>query len=815
MNKNNIFPLLALGACSMYASERPNILFVISDDQGWPHAGAYGFEWVNTPAFDGLAEDGVLFNNAFVSAPSSAPSRFSILTGRHFYQNQEGGLHGGYMPSKYPVFTDILRESGYHVGYTGKGCGPFFTNKEHGYTHDVMGKKYNKIKMKEKVPVHSFGNLDYTANFESFLKDRKDGQPFMFTFSCWEPHRPYFDNSGKENGKEPEDVDLPEFLPDIDVVRNEVNDYGFEIDYYDRHLGNIIQILKDKGLYDNTLIVVTSDNGMPFPNAKMHCYEYGTHVPFLICWKDRIQPAKAVDELISVPEIASLFLQAAGVDVPVSFMETTLPGIVGLDDFESKASNDYVVFGKEKHNAARENNMGYPIRSIRTEDYLLVKNYESDRWPAGDPPYYKDLNWGTHETSMMYELNHQTDEEVAPYFKLHTQKRPEIELYNIKKDPYCLNNLASKKRYSRKVNEMLRTLEDRLKKDGDPRISGDGECFDSAPSSFTNPGDYETNKPIFKEFPKKGKSVKGMRTFDHSNDSIEADGLRIPRLYTEIKSRDPFILADEKTKTYYMYCNGNKMHPEDTLKHIRLYTSKNLVHWKDNGPCFVASDSFWGKNDYWAPDVYKYKGKYYMFVTFSDKPKIRRGTSVLVSKTPEGPFVPLVNAPITPTDMEALDGSLYLDDDKQPWMLFCQEWTQIKDGLILAQKLSKDLKTTIGKPVALFHGSEAIGLKKKGGNHITDAPFIHLAENGDMLMTWSTFGKSGYMICVAKSESGDILGPWKQIIGPLYKDNGGHAMLFKDFDGNLRISYHSPNSKMEKMIIKIVSDAGGMISSVK
>lgn len=519
--------------------------------------------------------------------------------------------------------------------------------------------------------------------------------------------------------------------------------------------------------------------------------------------------------MISVPEIASLFLQAAGVDVPVSFMETTLPGIVGLDDFESKAPNDYVVFGKEKHNAARENNMGYPIRSIRTEDYLLVKNYESDRWPAGDPPYYKDLNWGTHEASIMYELYHQTDEEVAPYFKLHTQKRPEIELYNIKKDPYCLNNLASKKRYSKKVNKMLRMLEEKLRKDCDPRILGDGECFDSAPSSFTNPGDYETNKPIFKEFPKKGKSVKGMRTFDHSNDSIEAIGLRTPRLYTEIKSRDPFILADEKNKTYYMYCNGNKMHPEDTLKHIRLYTSKNLVHWKDNGPCFVASDSFWGKNDYWAPDVYKYKGKYYMFVTFSDKPKIRRGTSVLVSKTPEGPFVPLVNAPITPTDMEALDGSLYVDDDKQPWMLFCQEWTQIKDGLILAQKLSKDLKTTIGKPVALFHGSEAMGLKKKGGNHITDAPFIHLAENGDMLMTWSTFGKSGYMICVAKSESGDILGPWKQIIGPLYKDNGGHAMLFKDFDGNLRISYHSPNSKTEKMIIKIVSDANGFITHVK
>ena len=511
------------------AQERPNILFVLSDDQGWPHAGAYGARWVATPAFDALAREGVLFNNAFVSAPSSAPSRFSILTGRHFYQNQEGGLHGGYMPAKYPVFTDVLAEAGYHVGYTGKGCGPFFTDREHGYTHDVMGRKYNRAKMEGEVPVHSFGNLDYTANFEAFLADCQPGQPFLFTFSCWEPHRPYIDNSGREHGKDPAEVELPEFLPDIGVVRNEVNDYGFEIEYYDRHLGNIIRILKERGLFDNTLIVVTSDNGMPFPNAKMHCYEYGTHVPFLICWKGRIRPAAAVDDLVSVPEIASLFLQAAGAEVPSSFMETTLPGIVGLEGFESAALNEYVVFGKEKHNAARENNLGYPIRAIRTRRYLLVRNYEPDRWPAGDPPYYKDLNWGTHETSILYELEHAEDPQVAPYFDLHTRKRPALELYDIRRDPGCLENLAGRGRYAKVAGRLLAAMEERLRADGDPRLLGGGECFDAAPSSFTNPGDYETSEPIFRQFPRKGQPVPGLRTFDHSRDSLEGVRLRLPR----------------------------------------------------------------------------------------------------------------------------------------------------------------------------------------------------------------------------------------------------------------------------------------------
>lgn len=522
-------PLFVGVAHAVEKQQVPNILFVLSDDQGWPHAGAYGAAWVETPAFDALAKEGVLFENAFVSAPSSAPSRFSILTGRHFYQNQEGGLHGGYMPEKYPVFTDLLEAAGYHVGYTGKGCGPFFTDKTYGYTHDVMGKKYNRIKMQGDVPVHSFGNLDYTANFEAFLDDRKPGQPFFFTFSCWEPHRPYFDNSGKEHGMDPEEVDLPGFLPDLEVVRNEVNDYGFEIGYYDRHLGNIIRILKERGLYENTLIVVTSDNGMPFPNAKMHCYEYGTHVPFLICWKGRIKPSKAVDELVSVPEIASLFLQVAGVEVPVSFMETTLPGIVGLKGFDSKAPNEFVLFGKEKHNAARENNLGYPIRSIRTKRYLLVKNYEPERWPAGDPPVYKDLNWGQHETSIIYELEHRTDPDVAPYFSLHTRKRPELELYDIHRDPYCLDNLAGKKHFSRLVQRLLVRMEERLTADGDPRLLGDGECFDAAPSSFDNPVDYETGAPVFKMFPHKGKPVPGMRTFDHSRDSLERIRLRAPR----------------------------------------------------------------------------------------------------------------------------------------------------------------------------------------------------------------------------------------------------------------------------------------------
>ncbi|MFI3258852.1 MAG: sulfatase [Rikenellaceae bacterium] len=512
--------LLIVGASDAISQNRPNVLLVISDDQGWPHAGAYGTEWVNTPVFDQLAEEGALFHNAFSSAPSSAPSRLSMLTGRHFYQNKEGGLHGGFIPKEFPLMTDILTESGYQVGYTGKGVGPFGKHDEYGIAHNPLGATYNSVKVKD-IDIISTGNIDYAANFELFLGDNDGTQPFFFAFNCWEPHRGYAADSGERAGKDPNVIDMPNSLPDMSEFRSDLNDYGYEIDYYDKQLGRFIETLKERGLYENTLIIVTSDNGMPFSNSKMQCYETGTHVPFLVCWSGVVEGGQSVEELISLPEMSSFILQAAKVEVPETMMGSSIPNLVGLKGYDSAPANEFVVWGKEKHNPARENNFGYPIRAIRSDRYLLVHNYEPTRSPAGDAPYYKDLSWSDVDRSLNYEVANRDMKEIAPYFKMHTDLRPEYELFDIKRDPYCVENLAEVNKY-RKVREELTTLlSQRLLMDCDPREMGDGEFFDSAPTTFANPMKSFANpkdkdgEPIFTKFPEKMEYIEGMRRFSH------------------------------------------------------------------------------------------------------------------------------------------------------------------------------------------------------------------------------------------------------------------------------------------------------------
>lgn len=256
---------------------------------------------------------------------------------------------------------------------------------------------------------------------------------------------------------------------------------------------------------------------------------------------------------------------------------------------------------------------------------------------------------------------------------------------------------------------------------------------------------------------------------------------------SDMSARDPFIFADPETKMYYLAVNGGS--------NVKMYKSKDLTMWKDEGVAFQPQPDFWGKADFWAPDLYFYKGKYYLFVTFSGEDKMR-GTSVLVSDKPSGQYEPLVNKSTTPSDWMALDGALYFDEKNTPWMLYCHEWLQVKDGEIVAQQLSEDLKTTVGEPVVLFTASQAPWTPDydPNENYITDAPVINKMPDGKLVMTWSSFGKDKkYNIGVCYSENG-LFGPWVHDEQPLVDNDGGHAMLFKDFDGQMKISYHSPNS---------------------
>lgn len=269
---------------------------------------------------------------------------------------------------------------------------------------------------------------------------------------------------------------------------------------------------------------------------------------------------------------------------------------------------------------------------------------------------------------------------------------------------------------------------------------------------------------------------------------------------SDLHIRDPFIFVDANDKCYYLHAStGNK---------IEVYKSKDLLSWKLLGNSFVPTGDFWGKQDFWAPDLCEYEGKYYMFVTFSS-PSRKRGTSILVAENPEGPFKPLINDAVTPSNWMCLDGTLFVDADKQPWIIYCHEWLEAGDGEVVVQKLSKDLKNTEGDPNVLFRASEApwVGSISSGSitGNVTDAPFIYQINNGELIMLWSSFTKGGqYAIGIAHSQSGSPLGPWEQIAEPLNDDDGGHAMLFKDMKGRLMISYHSPNSNVERPVIKQV-----------
>jgi len=276
---------------------------------------------------------------------------------------------------------------------------------------------------------------------------------------------------------------------------------------------------------------------------------------------------------------------------------------------------------------------------------------------------------------------------------------------------------------------------------------------------------------------------------------------------SDMHIRDPFILVDRENQVYYMHVNGDKK--------VKVYKSKDLTTWKDMGTSFAPGSDFWGKSDFWAPDVYLYKGKYYLFITLS-APNTKRGTSILVSDKPEGPFKPLVNKAVTPTEWMCLDGALYVDKNNTPWILYCHEWLEVGDGEVVAQKLKDDLTETIGDPVVLFKASAApwVGDITSGTStgKVTDAPFIYRQDNGQLIMLWSSFRKDGkYAIGQATSKSGSVTGPWTHEPESLNGDDGGHAMLFNDIKGRLMISYHSPNSNTERPIIKQVYINNGKV----
>lgn len=503
-SKLGLFLILAGSLASCHSNERaekkahvgpPNILFVIADDQSYPYASAYGTSGIHTPAFDEVAKAGILFQNAFAAAPQCSPSRAAILTGKNIWQLEEAGTHSSYFPNKFQVFTDLLEANGYFVGFTGKPWAPG-NWKDAGWKRNPVGPGFNSKELEPETK--DIAGLDYFGNFVDFMNKKASDQPFFFWFGSYEPHRSYVEGSGRQKGIKLAQQFVPSFLPDDSVVRSDIADYVLEIEWYDAQLKKMIDYLKEKGEWENTLVVVTADNGMSFPSAKANVYDYGTHVPLAISWPEKIKKGQNSDELVSLIDLAPTFLQVAGVQKLPEMTGRSMTDILfnTKEDSSSKSHRSYVLTGRERHTHARPEDFGYPSRAIRTDSFLYILNLHPERWPAGDPAPekeapippgsdykpigkigFKDIDDPCPTKNLMMEHPEKWPALYSEGFAL----RPEEQLFDLKNDPGCTQNLAGKPAFKGIQNKLSQQLKTLLSVQGDPRMLGNGDIFESYP----------------------------------------------------------------------------------------------------------------------------------------------------------------------------------------------------------------------------------------------------------------------------------------------------------------------------------------------
>lgn len=441
-----------------FAAERPNILLVVSDDQSWEHTSFAGYPAVKTPNFDRLARQGVYFERAYVAAPTCGASRASILTGRHIWGLESAALLWGYWPESIPSYQDLLAEAGYHTGYTGKPWGPGYVRPGTRDGTDPTGPAYTD-RLLPRPPAWR-GVWDLPANFEAFLDARPAGTPFSFIVGAYEPHRPFPKGDVRRFGVLRADAFFPPHVPDTPRLRQELAAYLQEVEIYDKDLGRLMAVLERRGLLDNTLIVVTSDNGIDISRSKATNYEYGVRVPLVMVWPGRLQmPGRRIQGVVSLVDLAPTFLQLAGVSPPVVMHgQSLLPLLHSARQHTGRAAA-FTAF--ERHAGyARQFRQTYPRRAIHTPEYVLIRNYFPDRWPFGDPPQYVE--------SVSSFLRDSHGEPIEPYFTLATAKKPYEELYVLADDPGQLHNRIDEPALQPVRMKLRRLLDAELERTGDP-----------------------------------------------------------------------------------------------------------------------------------------------------------------------------------------------------------------------------------------------------------------------------------------------------------------------------------------------------------
>jgi arylsulfatase A-like enzyme len=491
----------------------PNILFAIADDWG-AHAGAYGTPWIRTPTFDKIAAEGILFRNAYTPMAKCATSRAILLTGRHLWQLKAAGNHLCYFPPEFKTWPEVLRERGWHTGITGKDWGPGIAVDATGQRRQLCGVPINRHQLDP--PTSGISRHDYAANFRDFLDAAPQGQPWCFWYSSLEPHRGYeFQSGARKNGRQIGDIDrVPTYWPDTETVRHDMLDYAMEVEYADEQLARMLDHLDKRGLSENTIVIFTSDHGMPFPRVKGYAYRDSNHVPLAVRWPQGInRPGRVIDDFVDFTDVAPTLLELASVD-PVAAGMQPIVGQSWKPIFDSESSGlivpqrDHVLVGKERTDVGRPQDQGYPIRGLIRDNFLLLMNFEANRWPAGNPETgYLDTD-GSPTKTIILQLGRQ--DRSNRFWQLNFGKRPQLELFDLANDPDCVTNVGDLSTHRNRLEAMTEFLQAKLVEQADPRVLGNGHVFDAYPptqgrdyyknylegrekkAGWVNPDDYES-----------------------------------------------------------------------------------------------------------------------------------------------------------------------------------------------------------------------------------------------------------------------------------------------------------------------------------
>lgn len=509
------------------AADRPNILFCFADDWG-RYASIYADvdgkpspnQIVKTPNIDRIARSGVLFRNAFVNAPSCTPCRSSLLSGRYFFRTGRGAiLQGAQWDASIPSFPLLLKDAGYHIGETWKVWSPGTPNDapygagKHGY--ESAGNAFNNFSenvtkmVGEGTPLAAAKDKLFTeirSNYEKFRAEQPNGQPWCYWFGPTNVHRMWTKGSGKALwGIEPESLKgkLPKFLPDVPEIREDFADYLGEIQALDAGIGVLLKKLDESGELDNTLIAISGDHGAPgFPGGKCNLYDFGVGVSLIIKYPGA-KGSRVVDDLVSLIDLAPTFLEAGGGARPEGMNGRSLVSLLKSDrSGQVDETKTWVISGRERHvAAARDDNLTYPQRALRTKDFLYIRNFKPDRWPLGSPKAVTESETPTTEAlsnntfvafadmdaspTKAWLVAHRNDSQWKWHYNYAFGKRPGEELYDLRKDPEQTVNVANDSVYADTRRQLSDQLMRILTESGDPRVVGDGLTFERPP--FTDP----------------------------------------------------------------------------------------------------------------------------------------------------------------------------------------------------------------------------------------------------------------------------------------------------------------------------------------